>query len=111
MDLIKPFDYVLTPEYCTNSTLYDYGFYPGPYSDEVAADNYKHLLLQCDKKCWSNWAGTDYNPLTNNCNTFTSTVLSCVYGLSQHKPSLGPSDLVTVSGRCPATATEEAILV
>ena len=53
MDLIKPFDYVLTPEYCTNSTLYDYGFYPGPYSDEVAADNYKHLLLQCDKKCWS----------------------------------------------------------
>jgi hypothetical protein len=50
----------------------------------------------CDQKCWSNWAGTDYNPLTNNCNTFTSTVLACAYGLSEKKPNLGPSDLVTV---------------
>jgi hypothetical protein len=56
----------------------------------------------CDKKCWSNWAGLDYNPLSNNCNTFTSTVLSCVYGLSQKKPHLGVSDLVTVHCKCPA---------
>jgi hypothetical protein len=56
----------------------------------------------CDHKCWSNWAGTDYNILKNNCNTFTSTVLSCVYGLSQKKPQLGVSDMVTVSGHCPA---------
>lgn len=50
----------------------------------------------CDEKCWSNWAGTDYNPLTNNCNTFTSTVLHCVFGLSEKKPDLGVSDLVNV---------------
>eukprot|EP00929_Paragymnodinium_shiwhaense_P095222 TRINITY_DN5621_c0_g1_i1.p2 TRINITY_DN5621_c0_g1~~TRINITY_DN5621_c0_g1_i1.p2 ORF type:complete len:263 (-),score=71.50 TRINITY_DN5621_c0_g1_i1:285-1013(-) len=60
----------------------------------------------CDAKCWSNWSGTDYNPLTNNCNTFTSTVLSCVYGLSQKKPSLGVSDMVTVKGHCPVNQTE-----
>eukprot|EP00927_Polykrikos_kofoidii_P048620 TRINITY_DN4286_c0_g1_i5.p1 TRINITY_DN4286_c0_g1~~TRINITY_DN4286_c0_g1_i5.p1 ORF type:complete len:262 (+),score=30.55 TRINITY_DN4286_c0_g1_i5:81-788(+) len=63
----------------------------------------------CDKKCWSNWAGFEYNPLTNNCNTFTSTVLSCVYGLSQKKPSLGISDLVTVSGKCSAEATPTTV--
>lgn len=49
--------------------------------------------------CVSHWAGTDYNPLTNNCNTFTSTILKCVYGLSDAKPNLGISDLVTVE--CP----------
>lgn len=62
----------------------------------------------CDKKCWSDWTGTDYNPLTNNCNTFTSTVLSCVYGLSQKKPNLGPSDLVTVHGKCANNQTASA---
>mmetsp|Transcript_12687 Transcript_12687/g.27467 ORF Transcript_12687/g.27467 Transcript_12687/m.27467 type:complete len:268 (+) Transcript_12687:80-883(+) len=57
----------------------------------------------CDKTCWSNWAGTDYNPLTNNCNTFTSTVLHCVFGLSEKKPNLGPSDMVTVTcDKCPS---------
>mmetsp|Transcript_9226 Transcript_9226/g.20491 ORF Transcript_9226/g.20491 Transcript_9226/m.20491 type:complete len:207 (+) Transcript_9226:55-675(+) len=50
--------------------------------------------------CWSNWAGIDYNILRNNCNTFTSAVLSCVYGLSQKKPGLGVSDLVTVTCSC-----------
>jgi hypothetical protein len=54
----------------------------------------------CDKKCWSMWRGVDYNILTTNCNTFTSTVLSCVYGLSQKKPHLGVSDMVTVHGHC-----------
>jgi len=53
--------------------------------------------------CWSNWAGTDYNPLTNNCNTFTSTLLHCVFGLSEKKPNLGPSDMITVTcDKCPA---------
>ena len=41
------------------------------------------------RKCWSGWSGMDYNPLTNNCNTFTSAVLKCVYGLSEAKPNLG----------------------
>lgn len=54
----------------------------------------------CNQKCWSAWSGTDYNPITNNCNTFTSTVLSCVYGLSQKKPNLGPSDMITVECNC-----------
>lgn len=58
----------------------------------------------CDHKCWSNWAGLDYNPLTNNCNTFTSTILSMVYGLSEKKPHLGPSDMVTVKGHCPSNS-------
>lgn len=55
--------------------------------------------------CVSNWAGTDYNPLTNNCNTFTSTVLKCVFGLSDSKPGLGVSDLITVS--CPTEKGED----
>lgn len=58
-----------------------------------------HAAL-CNQKCWSAWSGTDYNPITNNCNTFTSTVLSCVYGLSQKKPNLGPSDMITVECSC-----------
>eukprot|EP00408_Alexandrium_pacificum_P027294 CAMPEP_0171189542 /NCGR_PEP_ID=MMETSP0790-20130122/18399_1 /TAXON_ID=2925 /ORGANISM="Alexandrium catenella, Strain OF101" /LENGTH=243 /DNA_ID=CAMNT_0011654655 /DNA_START=61 /DNA_END=792 /DNA_ORIENTATION=- len=62
----------------------------------------------CDKKCWSMWKGIDYNPITNNCNTFTSTVLSCVYGLSEKKPGLGVSDLVHVHGKCPNNQTSNA---
>ena len=50
--------------------------------------------------CVSDWAGTDYNPLTNNCNTFTSAVLKCVYGMSDAKPNLGISDIRTVT--CPS---------
>ena len=50
--------------------------------------------------CVSDWAGTDYNPLTNNCNTFTSALLKCVYGMSDAKPNLGISDLRTVT--CPS---------
>jgi hypothetical protein len=50
--------------------------------------------------CVSDWAGTDYNPLTNNCNTFTSAILKCVYGMSDAKPNLGISDIRTVT--CPS---------
>eukprot|EP00419_Tripos_fusus_P026059 CAMPEP_0172712960 /NCGR_PEP_ID=MMETSP1074-20121228/61405_1 /TAXON_ID=2916 /ORGANISM="Ceratium fusus, Strain PA161109" /LENGTH=221 /DNA_ID=CAMNT_0013536967 /DNA_START=117 /DNA_END=782 /DNA_ORIENTATION=- len=75
-------------------SLYIYG--TGDFDGDVA---YHHT---CDKTCWSNWRGTDYNPLKNNCNTFTSTVLYMVYGLSQKKPNLGVSDLVTVKGHCPS---------
>lgn len=49
--------------------------------------------------CVSNWAGTDYNPITNNCNTFTSTLLKCVFGLTDAKPKLWVSDLMSVT--CP----------
>merc|ERR1711953_140255 len=65
----------------------------------------------CDakyKKCWSEWSGTAYNPLTNNCNTFTSTILTMVYGLSQKKPHLTISDLVKVHGHCPSNASSAA---
>ncbi|KAL3801650.1 hypothetical protein HJC23_013155 [Cyclotella cryptica] len=55
--------------------------------------------------CVSNWAGTDYNPLTNNCNTFTSTLLKCVFGLSDAKPSLWVSDLINV--KCPIEKGED----
>eukprot|EP00927_Polykrikos_kofoidii_P009843 TRINITY_DN14126_c0_g1_i1.p1 TRINITY_DN14126_c0_g1~~TRINITY_DN14126_c0_g1_i1.p1 ORF type:complete len:239 (+),score=25.99 TRINITY_DN14126_c0_g1_i1:43-759(+) len=62
----------------------------------------------CDQKCWSEWTGSEYSILTTNCNTFTSTVLSCVYGLSQKKPKLGFSDMVTVHGNCPSTVNATA---
>ena len=57
--------------------------------------------------CVSNWAGTDYNPLTNNCNTFTSTVLTCVFGLSDKKPNLGVSDMVNVV--CPMEKKDDGM--
>jgi len=78
--------------------LYIYG--TGGFDGDVA---YHHT---CDQKCWSNWSGTDYHLITNNGNTFTSTVLFMVYGLSQQKPNLGPSDLITVRGHCPRTTLE-----
>merc|ERR1719313_2479293 len=77
--------------------LFIYG--TGSFDGNVAFHN------TCDSKCWSTWKGTDYSILGNNCNTFTSTVLSCVYGLSQKKPNLGVSDLVTVHGHCPASGS------
>jgi hypothetical protein len=85
----------------TQKSLYIYG--TGSFDGDVA----RHDL--CDKKCWSNWAGTDYNPLTNNCNTFTSAILFMVYGLSQKKPHLGLSDMVTVKGHCPAKSEDMPI--
>lgn len=81
----------------TIKSLYLYG------TGKLDGDAAYHAL--CDKKCWSNWAGTDYNPLTNNCNTFTSTVLACVFNLSEKKPNLGPSDMVTVTcDKCPSSS-------
>ena len=56
-------------------------------------------------KCVSDWAGRDYNPLTNNCNTFTSTILKCIYGLSDAKPKLGVSDLISVT--CPSEKKDD----
>lgn len=55
-------------------------------------------------KCVSDWRGQDYNPLTNNCNTYTSAILKCVYGLSDAKPNLGVSDMRTVT--CPTEKGE-----
>merc|ERR1712238_320431 len=89
---------VITNADVSKKSLFVYG--TGSFDGNVA---YHHT---CDKKCWSNWAGTDYSVLKNNCNTFTSTVLSLVYGLSQEKPHLGISDRVTVSGHCPASTME-----
>ncbi|KAL7426697.1 hypothetical protein ACHAXH_001116 [Discostella pseudostelligera] len=57
--------------------------------------------------CVSNWSGHDYNPLTNNCNTFTSAILKCVYGLSDAKPHLGVSDLRAVT--CPTETNANGI--
>ncbi len=58
--------------------------------------------------CVSNWTGRDYNALTNNCNTFTSTVLKCVYGMSDSKPDLGVSDMVKVS--CPEEKANDKVV-
>ena len=67
---------------------------PGSLSGFFGSTNDESL-----PKCVSTWAGTDYNPITNNCNTFTSTVLKCVFGLSDAKPHLGVSDMISV--QCP----------
>merc|ERR1712110_1151154 len=79
--------------------LYGTGSFDGNQAFDDACNTKYH-------KCWSNWAGIDYNPLWNNCNTFTSTVLYMVYGLSQKKPHLTISDLVTVHGHCPSNMAE-----
>ena len=82
------------------------------YGVSTALDGEAAYHRLCDHKCWSNWAGTDYNPLTNNCNTLTSTVLHCVFGLSEKKPNLGPSDMVKVTcDKCPAAAAAAAAKV
>jgi len=54
----------------------------------------------CMTSCGDQWSGGKYNLVTRNCNTFTSTVLQCVYGLSQEKPGLGVSDLWRVGCSC-----------
>lgn len=84
----------------TKKELFLYG--TGPFSGEVA-----YRTVCGAKTCHSNWKGTDYRVLKNNCNTFTSTVLSCVYGLSEKKPHLGVSDLVTVQCHCPPPSGED----
>jgi hypothetical protein len=58
-------------------------------------------------KCVSDWSGADYNLITNNCNTFTSTILKCVYGMSDAKPNLGISDLRTVT--CPSSSSSSEV--
>ena len=82
--------------------VYLYGVSPISGEDAYRAACHGHMnAIEEDKLpvCVSNWAGTDYNALTNNCNTYTSTVLKCVFGLSDSKPNLGVSDMVRVS--CP----------
>ena len=37
--------------YCGNSTLYDFNFQAGPFSDLVDAKQYKFLLTNCDAEC------------------------------------------------------------
>jgi hypothetical protein len=87
----------------TQKSLYLYGT-----SGNLNGETAYHRL--CDHTCWSNWAGTDYNPLANNCNTLTSTVLHCVFGLSEKKPNLGPSDMVTVTcDKCPSATANAAL--
>ena len=98
--------------------LYFYGLSGGSTTDEKVVgisgdDAYKAVChghmnaieMGSQPKCQSNWAGRDYNPLTNNCNTFTSSVLKCVYGFSDAKPQLGMSDMVTVS--CPTETSSD----
>lgn len=37
--------------YCTNSTLYDFNFQNGPYTDVNQAKDYEDKLGDCDAKC------------------------------------------------------------
>jgi len=83
---------VITNADVTKKSLFIYG--KSKFDGETAYHS------ACDHKCWSRWSGLNYDPITNNCNTFTSTILSCVYGLSQKKPDLGLSDLISVECDC-----------
>ena len=80
--------------------LYGVGSFSGNVAFEAVCGIGPDDDGKSDHKCWSKWSGFDYKLLKNNCNTFTSTVLSCVYGLSEKKPDLGVSDLVTVNCHC-----------
>ena len=95
-------DAVITNAMGEDKEVYLYGKSTMSGEDAYMAVCHGHVnAVEEDKLpvCVSNWAGTDYNALTNNCNTFTSTVLKCVYGMSDSKPDLGVSDMVNVS--CP----------
>jgi len=50
----------------------------------------------CRGSCGADWSGYNYNPVTRNCNFFSSTVMNCAYGLSQSTPNLGVSDMRSV---------------
>lgn len=80
-------------------------------NDKTCVIRFLPQLTSCHVAHYSP-VGTDYNPLTNNCNTFTSTVLHCVFGLSEKKPKLGPSDMVTVTcDKCPSSFLESGSFV
>ena len=92
----------------TNKELYFYGTSSTiSGNDAYRAVCHGHIYAIDESKglpkCVSDWSGNDYNPITNNCNTYTSTVLKCVYGMSDAKPNLGISDLRTVT--CPSSSS------
>jgi hypothetical protein len=92
----------------SNKELYFYGISPTiSGNDAYRAVCHGHIYAIDESKglpkCVSDWSGNDYNPITNNCNTYTSTVLKCVYGMSDAKPNLGISDLRTVT--CPTISS------
>lgn len=37
--------------YCSNSTVYNWAFLDGPFSDDVKAEHYKYMLKNCDSAC------------------------------------------------------------
>ncbi|CAK0824081.1 unnamed protein product [Prorocentrum cordatum] len=47
----------------------------------------------CGGHCGLEWSSDAYHPVTRNCNYFSSTMMSCVLGLSQSTPNLGVSDM------------------
>ena len=92
----------------SQKSLFLYGISTHVTSDEARDE----LCPPTDthQPCWSNWAGIDYNPLTNNCNTYTSALLHCIFGLSEEKPNLGPSDLIKVTcDKCPTNDSLSAL--
>lgn len=89
--------------------LYGISFMSGGDAYRAVCHGHMNAVEEDDLPvCVSNWTGKDYNALTNNCNTFTSTVLKCVYGMSDSKPDLGVSDMVKVS--CPEEKTDDKVV-
>jgi hypothetical protein len=104
-------DAVISNAMGEDKEVYLYGVSSISGEDAYRAACHGHMnAVEEDKLpvCVSNWAGTDYNSLTNNCNTFTSTVLKCVFGMSDSKPGLGISDMVEVS--CPKEKINDKVV-
>jgi hypothetical protein len=104
-------DAVISNAMGEDKELYLYGISSISGEDAYRAVCHGHMnAVEEDKLpiCVSSWSGTNYNALTNNCNTFTSTVLKCVYGMSDSKPGLGISDVVEVS--CPKEKIDDKVV-
>lgn len=46
-------NYSLNVTFCSNSTVYDWAFQDGPFTDEVKSDHLEYMLKLCDAECRS----------------------------------------------------------
>lgn len=56
-------------------------------------DPYQARNHVCRGSCGPDWASDNYNPISRNCNFFSSSLMGCTLGLSTSTPSLGVSDM------------------
>jgi len=69
------------------SAAYKYIFGTTDFDSSTAKD------VVCGGHCGLDWSSDAYNPVSRNCNLFSSTMMSCILDLSQSTPNLGVSDM------------------